>query len=53
MSGGAANVSEKRKSAKPKQTASRDLRIKGVGFKDTLRALLQTPPQKFAKKSST
>jgi hypothetical protein len=41
---GAESVSVKRKQQRKKPRAKPDLRIQGIGFKDALRALLNTPP---------
>jgi hypothetical protein len=45
---GAESVSDKRKTKPPRNKP--DLRIKGVEFKDALRALVQTPRQACGKK---
>jgi hypothetical protein len=41
---GAESVSVKRKQQRKKPRAKPDLRIQGIGFKDALRALLNSPP---------
>jgi hypothetical protein len=41
---GAEDVSDKRKQPRKKPRVKPDLRVQGMGFKDVLRAMLNTPP---------